>query len=815
MRTLLALTICTLTAGTVLADRPAVLDRTARSLGDARPALTSDTGDWTPTGEALRLPKADFDAPRNIAVVGETRYDYQCNGSTQMIAVSTDNVVHGAFMGGSAGTDRRVKAWCWDEGNVIGPLNVADERTGYVTVDVTGPDPTNDVAANSTVVGFHSGTMGLFGIDFDGCTMAFNNADIDVDAVWPHVAADGDYGVHAVSYNSETNDVYYAYSSDGAVLDGPMLTLTDNNQALGSIPVTSKSGTRAAVLFHEKTSVEDIPFDMGEGFIGIQIHHDIKGYVADSGAELYALASDSDADNYTNFGPGSEAPFGELGSRAYCDVDGVFDFTENEQLHMAYTGGPQWTDTLVMRYGPAVEDTLRYVYMHWDLGRGMIWHHNVDSGTWSHVWGSNSCLDDAEAVRFQKGAWRQRNDRPSLAVDPETGYLYCLWTQLADDDRALPADHGCTSPVNFAMPNADIYVSCSADNGETWGEPVNVTNTQTPDCAPGDCLSEDWSSMAEVVRDGQLHLTYVLDQDPGGVPQCEGTELLDDVYYRSIDVAEVPPHDGTPWDAVGKVGLAETVRWYGWYADAWCGETAVFDSMRWEDPVYLFNEADHDLVLDRISFHHSELDPIGPAEDLGFTEMGCEVLLDGVYTPVDQWDGVLPAWTAVKFRSILSYSGYTLYDALLGFHFVDEDHPSLYYRMEMVNALEEGDEICTGVTQIDPAELGGGGFVETLMADFGDAVGDSQAPVGFELRAPYPNPFNPTTTLEYSLERGERVELAVYNVAGQRVATLDEGFRGAGYHRATFDASGLASGVYYANLTAGGRTTTQKMVLMR
>lgn len=816
MRTLLALTICTLAAaGPLLADRPDLTGQAKPRL-EARPALTIDRGDWMPDGDAVRLPASQQNASRT-QVVGSTRYDYQSNGSTQMIAVSSDGVVHGAFMAGSTGTDRRVKAWCYSEGGGLeGPLNAIDLRSGYVTVDVTGVDNPNFQPDNSTALGFHSDNSAWFGIDFDGCTMAFNNVEYNGLGIWPHVAVDSDAGVHLVTYDSDSNDIYYNYSDDGTVMELAELTLSDNSGALGSSPFTSKSGQRAAVFYHQRTDAEDIPYGMEEGQIGTQIHHDIMAYMAPNAADLYDVVAAGDPINLTDFGPDSQAPFGKLGSRAYCDVEGLFDYTEGEQLHMAYTGGPQWTDTLVMRFGPLEEDTLRYVYMHWSLGKGMLWHHNVDTGTWSHIWGSNSVLDEVEAELFQKGAWRQRQDRPNLAVDPETGYLYCAWTQFSDDDRALPFDHGCETPVNFGMPNADIYISCSADNGETWGQPVNVTDTQTPDCAPGDCLSEDWSSMAELVSNGMLHLTYVLDQDPGGIPQCEGTELIDEVVYRSVPVESIPPHDGTPWNAAGRVGLAETVRWYGFYASAWCGEEAIFDSVRWEDPVHVFNESPMEVPLHHISFHHNSLDQLGTAEDMGLTELACEVLLDGVYTPVDQWDGVLPAETAVKFRSIMAYSGLPVQDVLLGFHFMDESHPSLYYRMEMENALEnEGEVPCTGVTPIVVADLDNGQYEELVLADFTDAVEPSQAPVGFELNAPYPNPFNPTTTLEYTLERGARVELAVYNVTGQRVATLDEGLRGAGSHRVLFDAADLASGVYYARLSTGGETKSVKMALVR
>jgi hypothetical protein len=742
-------------------------------------------------------------------IVGNTRYDYQSNGSnSKMLALSADGMVHGSFMAGSMGTDRRVKAWCVDPDlTLVGPVNAMEERTGYTTHACTSENPTNGMQPNSGVVAMHTGTTGSqLGVDFMGCTLAFGvtQAPMGGDILWPHIALDYQDRVHLVAYDSESSDLWYTRTSDGTSWDYPGYLLTSTSNALGSIAVGSKSTDRACVLFHEKTSLEDIPFDMGEGLIGVQIHHDINMYLSETGdiaAEIDAEAKQS----LTNFGPESTAPFGKLGSRAYCDVDGVFDYTEDANLHMAYTGGPQWTDTLHVIWDVASQDSLTEVYMHWNLGRGQIWHHNYDQDTWSHITGSNCLVDETDESWLDQGAWRQRQDRPSMAIDPETGYVYCVWTQTNPDDMG---------PVNAdgeSYPNADLYAACSADNGETWSEAVNLSNTATPDCESGDCLSENYHSLAEVA-DGYLHLQYVEDTDPGGIAQEEGLETISNLIYQRVSVSEIPPHDGTPWDAAGRVGLAQDIRWIRWYASAWCGEEAALDSVKWIEPVHIFNEGNEDAQVSRVSFHHYELDQIGAPEDLGLTEMGCEVLTDNGYIPIAEWDGNLPSLSAVKFNSHVAYSGLPFYDLLLGFHF-DDGNPSLYYRIDMENALEtEGEEPCTGVEKITIAEIDN--FEEMVLFTF-DSLGDELLPMDLNLEPNYPNPFNPTTTLNYSLQAGSIVSLNVYNLQGQQVAELVQGFKGAGHHRAVFDAENLASGVYFARLEVGQQTFTQKMILAR
>jgi hypothetical protein len=90
------------------------------------------------------------------------------------------------------------------------------------------------------------------------------------------------------------------------------------------------------------------------------------------------------------------------------------------------------------------------------------------------------------------------------------------------------------------------------------------------------------------------------------------------------------------------------------------------------------------------------------------------------------------------------------------------------------------------------------------------------APRVFMLHRNYPNPFNPSTTLQFSLEKDGWATLRIYNLLGQKVATLFEGNGQAGrLYNATFNASGLASGVYIARLEGLGQIKTQRLMLVK
>lgn len=89
------------------------------------------------------------------------------------------------------------------------------------------------------------------------------------------------------------------------------------------------------------------------------------------------------------------------------------------------------------------------------------------------------------------------------------------------------------------------------------------------------------------------------------------------------------------------------------------------------------------------------------------------------------------------------------------------------------------------------------------------------APHAFALSQNYPNPFNPTTTIRFSLRSQERVSLKIFNVLGEEVATLLDDQLPAGVHSRTWDATGMASGMYFYRLQAGGLVAAKKLVLLR
>lgn len=102
-----------------------------------------------------------------------------------------------------------------------------------------------------------------------------------------------------------------------------------------------------------------------------------------------------------------------------------------------------------------------------------------------------------------------------------------------------------------------------------------------------------------------------------------------------------------------------------------------------------------------------------------------------------------------------------------------------------------------------------------LLTDADDIYQSEVLPEGFELRQNFPNPFNPTTMIEFSLARKTDIELAVYNILGQKVSVLLDDTFEPGIHQVTLNAEDLPSGVYFYTLRTEFFEQTKKLVLLK
>ncbi len=161
-----------------------------------------------------------------------------------------------------------------------------------------------------------------------------------------------------------------------------------------------------------------------------------------------------------------------------------------------------------------------------------------------------------------------------------------------------------------------------------------------------------------------------------------------------------------------------------------------------------------------------------------------------------------PAADALRMRKEDRYSTKTAQNQLrVGYVFIAKNGASVQLTATDPMAADNGTIGATSIQWNGPTPTA----VRTI----------TNIPGVFQLGQNYPNPFNPSTTIRFTLPDRQQVTLAVYNLLGERVATLVNGMVDAGESSVQFDGAGLASGVYLYKLQAGTSVQTRRMMLVK
>ena len=102
-------------------------------------------------------------------------------------------------------------------------------------------------------------------------------------------------------------------------------------------------------------------------------------------------------------------------------------------------------------------------------------------------------------------------------------------------------------------------------------------------------------------------------------------------------------------------------------------------------------------------------------------------------------------------------------------------------------------------------------FISTAIEEYED----SQAPLSFKLYQNFPNPFNPVTTIKYSIPHKSKVKIYIYDLAGRLVSSVVDNEHNAGVYQTTWNAGNYASGVYFYRLQTDNMIETQKMIVLK
>jgi hypothetical protein len=422
--------------------------------------------------------------------IGTTFYDYQTNGSTgNRVAVCNDGSIYVNWTNGLGWpippAPRHVyHNWrdpngVWNPNGFSGQVST-NSGAGYTTLDI--------IYGNRGAIVYHDTfNFVILSVDLDPPGLGFFDHYDPPDLLlpqtpanpgrcyWPYVAVDRTDRIHIVMTENVPDRGHfqrmgYARSSDGGTTwTSPQLI--DTVMVISSVIDASPVSDRVVIAYSRHSDTLT------------QWRNDIYYVVSNDGSVWDFRYSRV---NITSYASDYDSLW------AYTDADVIFDY--NDYFHIVWNA--QWV-------------TDEGVYF-----RTYLFHYSEQTGE------INEITHHPDSSWFPiSGVWNRPICKMNTGIQPGTNDLYVTWTQFDTSDVSMGG-----------FGNGDIYMSRSADLGDTWDTPVNLTNSQTPGCFPGQCDSDHWSSLADIV-DSTLHLMYINDKDAGGIPQTEGSATENPVMY--------------------------------------------------------------------------------------------------------------------------------------------------------------------------------------------------------------------------------------------------------------------------------------------
>ncbi|MCK4857770.1 MAG: exo-alpha-sialidase [candidate division Zixibacteria bacterium] len=456
--------------------------------------------------------------------IGSTWYDCQHHGSMgRQIAQGVDRRIHFAWMhkGGPLSSD-----YCAAYYNsafyhyVDSTWEFSHDTSGFEIQFLNGGFANCDVFSNKAMVSFHAGLVagsyssyvaldmasgaGVFnpvGTPTVNCSGAHSNGT-DGDYLWPIVHLDDDGSsdpvVHVLATESDNGHllksmIYFRGVGPGFTYFGTCGTYIDSVAVVSGLVRQDPNSHKVAIIWID-------PRDKSE-VTGNELNNDVV-YIESLDLGL-TWGAKINVTNYQDTDP----------ERAYTNLTAMYD--HNGCLHIVWDA-PSYNHTT----GQGSDQVCKL--RHWDNCHNCI-----------------SLVIDADNTQSCGGPGRgNRNvtkQNLSECYDPVTGEhrLYLTYTYFCGNTASGTED---CSAAGYA--NGEIYAQVSTTGGETWGPPVNLTNTPDNGCLAGDCESEHWSSSVMYTSDS-LRLLYVGDTDAGGWAgggsDAEGSPTECPLMFHSVD----------------------------------------------------------------------------------------------------------------------------------------------------------------------------------------------------------------------------------------------------------------------------------------
>jgi hypothetical protein len=371
-------------------------------------------------------------------------------------------------------------------GGYFGETQAAPSWSGWVQLDVM-----RDGSARTVIAYHHDAGGGYYSwIDIDSAngsgSWPFDPRPIAInDHIWPKFTVCSNNNILLATGDYADFNLHHLYITTDFGLHWDSIVTFDSCSNLDFFLRASRINGSNKVVFVHTQFIDD---SIAAG----QLDHNV----------WYMLSNDNGASWTSRINVTDYQPYPIDSVRAYADVNANFDRGDN--LHIVWAG---------RRVADAYYKTSKI--FHWDEIHDTITvvsspsiYYNEPGGWW---------IQTATAGQF--GGWRMPADRPALVVDTLSDFLYCIWH--GNDDYN---DYSAAGYIN-----GELYGAYSTDNGLTWSDYTNLTNTRTPGAGPGYCDDEDYATVHPYVINDSIWVTYIEDKDAGNYADAEGTRTSNPV----------------------------------------------------------------------------------------------------------------------------------------------------------------------------------------------------------------------------------------------------------------------------------------------
>jgi photosystem II stability/assembly factor-like uncharacterized protein len=357
----------------------------------------------------------------------------------------------------------------------------------------------------------------------------------------------------------------------------------------------------------------------------------------------------------------------------------------------------------------------------------------------------------------------------------------------------------------FARGGHGMYLSYSSDHGHSWVHDSLLWSNRIVELRDGSILASESNSLYRSTNTGESwedigkspfpsFQSFLI--DPNGAVYAGTPLVIPDLagsVYRSTDM-------GTSWTLVASLGQSVTTLAMNKSGDMFAIASLLFRST---------DQGTHWNPL----FRQGSITAFAVAPD-GPLVIGSGGYLYRSTNNGDTWDLVTTFGSTVT--SLLIASDNSVYCGTAGLGvFVRHGNDSSFVPLQSGMSTKSITALTTDREGFLYAGTVIGGVFRSTNPITSVERPSGELPSAFTLEQNYPNPFNPTTKIRYATPQRSHISLIVYNTVGQQVATLVNGEVQAGYHEVLFNASSLASGVYFYRLETPGFVQSRKLLLVR